>query len=79
MDARPTEGLKSFGRDGRLNRDLTWVIYDVFGRKVNAKIVSGGGEEWTINISSLSPGMYIVFCKDIENRIYSGKFIKSLK
>ncbi len=61
------------------NRDLTWVIYDIFGREVNAKIVSGGGEDWTINISSLSPGMYIVFGKDTENRLSSGKFIKSLK
>jgi hypothetical protein len=65
--------------------DISLVIYDVFGREVAANMISsprvGGGREggWTVDISSLSPGMYIVFCKDKENRMYSGKFIKSLE
>jgi hypothetical protein len=65
--------------------NLALVIYDIFGREIHAEMISstreGGGRKggWTIDISSLSPGIYIVFCKDKENRIYSGKFIKSLK
>jgi hypothetical protein len=64
--------------DGRFNIYLGLVIYDVLGRIVSAKTISGGQEEWTINISSLSPGVYIVSYNDKENRIFSGKFLKSL-
>jgi hypothetical protein len=64
--------------DGRLNIDFRLVIYDVFGREIYPKIISQGEEGWTVDISQLPTGMYIVICKDKENRISSGKFIKSL-
>jgi hypothetical protein len=59
-------------------------IYDIFGREVATDMLSspqvGEGREggWTVDISSLPQGMYIIICKDKLNRILSGKFIKSL-
>jgi hypothetical protein len=66
--------------DGRFNRDLKLNIYDIFGR--NAPIpcpsppVGGKGEWlWTVNVSSLSPGIYFAVVKEGESVVGTGKFV----
>jgi hypothetical protein len=79
MWPNPCQGVLSVKVLGlSLGIDYKLVIYDVFGREVYENIALGGGKKWTIDISTFSPGIYIVFCKDKENRIYTGKFIKSM-
>jgi hypothetical protein len=77
MDARPTEGLQSFGRDGRFNRDLTLVIYDVFGREVQKIKIPDGQEEFQINIEGYPPGVYIAILENGFDFVESRKFIIS--
>ncbi len=54
--------------DGRLNRDLTLVIYDIFGREIHSEIISstqeGGGREggWvgrTVDVEGLAAWGFI--------------------
>jgi len=68
--------------------DLELLIYDVFGRSVVVNNISspmeGGGREgggaggemsWTIDVSSLPPGIYFVSVSDHGNRVAGAKFV----
>jgi hypothetical protein len=80
MDARPTEGLQSFGRDGRFNKGLTLVIYDIFGREAPIPGLSptggkGDNVSWMVDVSALPPGVYIAILKNGLEMLQSRKFV----
>jgi hypothetical protein len=88
MDVRPTEGLQSFGQDGRFYRDLRLEIYDIFGREMLTNVSPspvvgegwGGGwgrldGTWNVNVSSYPPGVYIAILKKGLSVQDSRKFI----
>jgi len=68
--------------------DLELLIYDVFGRSVVANIISspmeaggregggaGGEMSWTIDVSSLPPGIYLAVVREGTSIVASGKFV----
>jgi hypothetical protein len=61
--------------DGRLNKDLTLVIYDIFGREVGRIMVVDGQDEVIVNIESYSPGVYIAILKKGFDLLESRKFV----
>jgi hypothetical protein len=70
--------------DGRFNRDLTLVIYDIFGRLVISStpiIPPSGGTRggleggWQINVESFPPGVYIAILKNGVELLESRKFV----
>jgi hypothetical protein len=54
------------------------AIYNIFGQEAMKKEFNNNGKIFSREISSLPPGMYITVCKDQENRMLSGKFIKAI-
>jgi hypothetical protein len=61
--------------DGRFNRDLTLVIYDIFGRKMQNINVLDRQREVQINVESYPPGVYIAILKNGLELLDSRKFI----
>jgi hypothetical protein len=72
--------------DGRFYRDLTLVIYDIFGRLVlsSTPIIppSGGtrgglegGRSWQINVDSFPSGIYLAVVKEGQTIRSSAKFV----
>jgi hypothetical protein len=61
--------------DGRLNRDLTLVIYNIFGKEVQRIIVPDAQEKFLVNVEDFPPGIYIVILKDGVDLLESRKFI----
>lgn len=58
-------------RDGMM--DL--VMYDLFRREVMRKEAVSANRMITLEVSGLSCGLYIVVCKDQQNRVVKGKFV----
>jgi hypothetical protein len=67
--------LSAFWRNGRLNRDLTLVIYDIFGRKVQEIKNIDMQREFQVGLESFSPGIYIIILKNGLNIVESRKFV----
>ena len=61
--------------DGRFYRDLTLVIYDIFGREVQMINVPDGQEEIQFKVDSYPPGVYIAILKRKYNFVESRKFV----
>jgi hypothetical protein len=64
--------------DGRFYRNLVMEIYDIFGNKVMTPIlksIAESGIDWTINVSTYSPGIYIAIIKENQIIMQSAKFI----
>jgi hypothetical protein len=61
--------------DGRFNRDLTLVIYDIFGRKVQESNVPDRQREFQINVEGYPPGVYIAILKKGFDLVESRKFV----
>ena len=67
--------------DGRFHKDLRLEIYDIFGRKSNAMMISSsqpqGGREgdWTIDVSIFPPGIYLVRLSVGEIIVAGSKFV----
>jgi len=63
------------------NESLTFQAYDVYGRKVGEETLSstrmGGGREggWTIDVSTLPPGLYLLVVKEGKQKLGSAKFV----
>lgn len=51
------------------------AIYNLFGEEILKKEVTVVNRTITVNISSLSKGLYVAICKDRQNRVLKGKFI----
>jgi hypothetical protein len=51
------------------------AIYNLFGQEILKKEVTAVNRTITVNISSLSQGLYVAVFKDRQNRILKGKFI----
>ncbi len=51
------------------------AIYDIFGQEVLKKEVILQNRAVSLNISKISPGLYLVTCKDSKKRILKGKFV----
>jgi len=51
------------------------VVYNVFGQEVIKETVIPFNRISSLNISSLSPGIYFVRSQDNRNRMYTGKFV----
>jgi hypothetical protein len=69
-------------------RDYELHIYDIFGRTAAANLISlprlgegwgggqaGEGENWTVNVSSLPPGIYLAVIREGTSIVASGKFV----
>ncbi len=73
--------------DGRFNRDLALVIYDIYGRiaisvtlpPVGGRAGDGGWQDWTMDVSSLPPGIYILVFKDEKMIRATAKFVIARK
>jgi hypothetical protein len=50
-------------------------IYNLFGQEVMKTKVSPQNKMFSLNISSLRSGLYLVRCKDSKNKILTGKFV----
>jgi hypothetical protein len=61
--------------DGRFNKDLTLVIYDVFGRKMLEIKNIDKQKEFQVGVESYPPGVYIAILKDGLNILESRKFV----
>jgi hypothetical protein len=66
--------------DGRHNKDLTLEIYDIYGRTAPAITTGNAGADgreggWSVNVSSLPPGIYFISALKDGKRISGGKFI----
>jgi hypothetical protein len=51
------------------------MIYDMYGRMVK-KLRNIGSYPYYIDISNLSPGMYLLSIETKEGKVISGKFVK---
>jgi hypothetical protein len=60
---------------GRFNRDLTLVIYDIFGREVQKMKIPSGHEEFQVNVAGYSPGVYIAILRKGFDLVESRKFV----
>jgi hypothetical protein len=76
---------------GSSEREYLMEIYDIFGRKVDetrgSSTLEGGGREgggnmddrrmdtWTMDVSSLTPGLYLLVVKDGQCIVGSTKFV----
>jgi hypothetical protein len=56
--------------------DVELNIYNIFGQEVVGRDVIPSGRMISLNISSLSSGLYFILSKDSRHGIFSGKFIK---
>jgi hypothetical protein len=61
--------------DGRFNRDLSLVIYDIFGREAQKMKVPVGQDEVIVNVEGYPPGVYIVILKKGVDIVESRKFV----
>jgi hypothetical protein len=61
--------------DGRLNMDLTLVIYDIFGRKVQQIMPPEKQHEIIINLENFPSGIYLAVIKDERQNLGSAKFV----
>jgi hypothetical protein len=61
--------------DGRFYKDLTLVIYDIFGREVRRIKSAEGHEEVIVNVESYPPGLYIAILKNGFDLVESRKFV----
>ncbi|MCK9401687.1 MAG: T9SS type A sorting domain-containing protein, partial [Bacteroidales bacterium] len=61
--------------DGRFNKDLTLVIYNIFGREVQKIKIPDGQEKILVNVQGFSPGVYIAILKKSFNLVESRKFV----
>jgi len=55
--------------------EVELVVYNVFGQEVIKATVIPFNRISSLNISSLSPGIYFVRSQDNRNRIFTGKFV----
>ena len=55
--------------------EVELVVYNVFGQEALRKEVAPTNRIASLNISSLSSGMYSLRSKDMKNRIFTGKFV----
>lgn len=71
------DNLPAHWWDGRYYKDLTLVIYDIFGRQAIAHALPqpGEGGSWIVNVSSLPPGIYIAILKNGFTILESRKFV----
>jgi hypothetical protein len=68
------DSLSAYWRNGRLNRDFTVDIFDIYGRKLRESIVTAGTAEFNVDVSSLSPGLYIIVIRT-ETASFARKFV----
>jgi hypothetical protein len=51
------------------------AVYNLFGMEVIRKRAVSANRLITLEVSGLSSGLYIVVCKDRQNRAVKGKFV----
>jgi hypothetical protein len=51
------------------------AIYNIFGQEVFKKEINPSNRIISLNVSSLSSGLYVAVCKDQQNRMLKGKFV----
>ena len=61
--------------DGRFYKDLTLVIYDVFGRKMQEIKNIDKQKEFQVGVESFPPGIYIIILKDGSSLVERRKFL----
>jgi hypothetical protein len=64
--------------DGRFNKDLTLVVYDIFGRAAPGPSPTwwkGEQSSWTVDVSTLPPGIYLGVIKEGQIIKASAKFV----
>jgi hypothetical protein len=75
------DSLSASWRNGRFYKDLGLEIYDIFGRKVkeidipSPAVEEGQGGGWTMDVSVLPPGIYLVRLRDGQTVRASAKFV----
>jgi len=79
--ARDQIHVRFYMDDGRFYKDFRLEIYDIFGRKVgeinlpSPAVGEGQGGGWTVNVSALPPGIYLVRLRDGQLVRASAKFV----
>lgn len=63
-----------------LQGNVTFELYDIFGRLIPINLLSsyleeGGRQSWQIDVSSLPPGIYLAVVKDEKCMVGSAKFV----
>jgi hypothetical protein len=58
----------------KLSDEMELAIYNIFGQDVMKARAVMQNRSISLNISDLSPGVYLVSCKDAKSRILKGKF-----
>ncbi len=53
------------------------VIYNIFGQDVLKMVVIPRNRSVSLKVSNLSPGIYLITCKDSKKRMLNGKFVVS--
>jgi hypothetical protein len=51
-------------------------VYDVLGKEYQLYHKQNGNTEYSINVSSLEPGLYLIKCLTDDGKFYHGEFIK---
>ena len=59
--------------------NLQVSIYNVFGKLVDAKIISDVRINPQLDVSKFLDGVYLIKISDDENCLFSGKFVKIAK
>lgn len=63
-----------------LRKDVILEMYDIFGRLIPINLLSsyleeGGRQSWQIDVSSLTPGIYLAVVRDEKGMVGSAKFV----
>jgi subtilisin family serine protease len=61
--------------DVRFYKDLAFIIYDIFGRKIEEINIAGGQNEIQLNVEDFKPGIYMAMLKDGNLVMANGKFV----
>lgn len=70
----PNNGQFSFSTDGIVEELVE--IYNVFGEKLFSKLISAGQESYSMNLSNLKDGIYLLILHDKNSQnIYKSKFV----
>jgi len=69
------DSLSASWRNGRFNRDLSLVIYDIFGREIQKIKIPDGQNEVQINVEGFPQGIYLAVVKDENQYVGSAKFV----
>jgi hypothetical protein len=61
--------------DNVCSGDIEIAVYNIFGQEIMKSSVVPQNRVFSLNVSSLSSGLYLAVCQDAKRKVFKGKFI----